>query len=431
MSSSIFKRIFSIPTLVLLVAIVFLAKTYLYKDKSGEARYHGPNPNILSSYTITPSILGRNTSRRRVPTPTPSKIPTPNPTSSLTISPSPIITQKNRIDFGIAGAGILIYLNQSDLDNYFKKLVELGVNWVRFDVEWGAVQRNNSSNYDWSGIDRVVAAAKAAGINSLGTIAYAPKWARDPACSDRFTCQPADPIAFGVFAGQAALRYKNSITHWEIWNEPNIVSFWRPRPSLNLYIEFLKQAYTQIKKVSPDSVVMTGGLAASGNDSEGNMSIPNFVDALYAANAQPYFDAIAIHPYTFPTSPYNTAFWNAWTQLSTVHQTMITKGDNNKKIWITEFGVPTGGPGVVRQIDDFGFVYDKDFMSEASQQLMAQQAIGFYRNNQSWLGTPFWYSFHDLSTATDTPENFFGLFRYDWSKKPAYNTLRNGILGTY
>jgi hypothetical protein len=36
----------------------------------------------------------------------------------------------------------------------------------------------------------------------------------------------------------------------------------------------------------------------------------------------------------------------------------------------------------------------------------------------------FWYSYIDQGTSTSDRENFFGILRADWSKKPAYTTLK-------
>jgi len=107
---------------------------------------------------------------------------------------------------------------------------------------------------------------------------------------------------------------------------------------------------------------------------------------------------------------------------------MVSKGDSNKKIWVTEYGAPTGGPGSVRGLDELTFTYDFDYMSETAQQSMVQQVTTFYGQNKDWMGPFFWYSLKDNGTDRNTPENFFGLLRFDGSKKPAYEVLRKAIL---
>jgi len=91
---------------------------------------------------------------------------------------------------------------------------------------------------------------------------------------------------------------------------------------------------------------------------------------------------------------------------------MITNGDANKKIWITEFGVPTNGPNSYW------------YLSEQGQAGMVTDAMNLYKR-YTWAGPIFWYTLKDSGTDTSTNENFFGLIRFDGSLKPAYQVLKN------
>jgi hypothetical protein len=112
-----------------------------------------------------------------------------------------------------------------------------------------------------------------------------------------------------------------------------------------------------------------------------------------------------------------------------IRLSLVAHGDATKKIWITEYGAPTGGPGTSHEVDQLKFTYGADYMSETAQQTLITQMLGDYLRMSSWVGPVFWYSLHDNSATTNTPENFFGLLRYDWSKKPAYFTLKSFISG--
>jgi hypothetical protein len=45
----------------------------------------------------------------------------------------------------------------------------------------------------------------------------------------------------------------------------------------------------------------------------------------------------------------------------------------------------------------------------------------------SIIGGLFWYSYQDLGTDPSTPENFYGLRRFDGSPKPAYAAFQTAI----
>lgn len=403
--------------------------------------FHGPHLSAalyksgINEVEVLGSKSGRSNSRLK-PTLTPRRVrptttlPTPMPTS--TPSPTPIPTPiANPVlnQAGIAAGGGLSYLGQADLDIYFGQLKELGVSWVRWDFDWGMIQVDGPTSFDWSGTDRVAQTAVKYGVKTLGIITYTPKWAQQTVCAGTFACAPSDPTVFGKFSGEVAVRYAPlGIHHWEIWNEPNIVMFWKPKPDVNSYVAILKSAYTNIKKVDPTAVVLSGGLSPAG-DEDNNIAPVTFIRALYELDTTKDFDGVAIHPYSYPALASYPASWNAWQQIDTVRQIMTANGDSNKPLWLTEFGAPTGGSGDSHnetQLDNF--VYGSDYMTETAQVTMMNDVLSLFSQLKGPTGPFFWYSLKDNGTSRDTPENFFGLLRFDGSKKPAYDVFRNAIL---
>jgi len=382
--------------------------------------YHGPYLETMS--TAPELVLGRSTVKQILITQT--QIPNLQPLTKSTLE-----IDSNK-DYGIAAGEGLTSLSQEDLNLYFENLRTLGVKWVRWDFDWNRIQPDNSNTFQWDGPDRVAATSKKYGIKSLGIITYTPKWARDNACLDDFTCQPSNSAIFGVFAGQVALHYKNSVSYWEIWNEPNIVDFFAPKPSTAKYFDLLKSAYSEIKKNNIQSTVISGGLAPS-SDGNGGISPLTFVSNLYDLGLSRYSDAIALHPYTYPETPEYTTYWNSWQEMLNIHQLMVLKGDVNKKIWVTELGAPIGGPGKVFEANQINaYKYGADFVSEKTQIQIMTESTNFYREtSSSWMGPFFWYSLRDENYPLSTPENFFGLLHNNWTPKPAFAIFKHIITG--
>lgn len=359
---------------------------------------------------------------------------TPVTEASIPITPMPPVSAKSDLSsgqYGVAAGGGLTSLSQPELNAYFESLKALGTKWVRWDVDWSVVQPDNSATYRWTEIDRVALAAKNFGINSLGIITYTPKWARLSSCSTELKCSPADLAAFGRFAAQTALRYKDTISFWEIWNEPNIAYSrrWGIEANVKKYADILKIAYTEIKKVNPSAFIIGGSLAASGDEADGSLSPLTFMNGLYVSGAREYFDAISLHPYTYPASPNYIAPWNHWQEMLPIRDLMVKNNDEAKKVWITEYGAPTGGPGKTLNANQIEgkFYYGVDFMSDEAQKIMMVEAIDFVKNNASWIDKFFWYSLKDISIDRSDPENFFGLLRYDGSQKSAYGVFQSTI----
>lgn len=345
--------------------------------------------------------------------------------------PEPKISAGRSREYGIAAGGELTSKSQAELDRYFGSLRELGVRWVRWDVDWSVIQSAGAENYDWRGTDRVAATADRFGIHSLGIVTYAPGWAKKAGCPAESQCAPRDVASFARFAATAADRYRDSILYWEIWNEPNIPLFWGPKPSAKRYAEALRLASDAIRNANPRAVIISGGLAAAGNDPDGSVAPADFVRELYRYGAKDAFDAMAVHPYTYPVLPGYDVAWNNWKAVRSVHDVMAENGDGNKEVWITEYGAPTGGPGTYFSVNHVrSFRFGVDYMDESSQGAMMAETLSYYSRNSDWIGLFFWYSLRDNGTSRETPENFFGLLRHDWSKKPAYDVFRQAIVST-
>ncbi len=76
--------------------------------------------------------------------------------------------------------------------------------------------------YDWSATDIVVDAARARGLNIYATLAYTPGWANGELGTN---VPPADPADWYKFVYDTVSRYKDSVKHWGMWNEPNLGQF--------------------------------------------------------------------------------------------------------------------------------------------------------------------------------------------------------------
>lgn len=290
----------------------------------------------------------------------------------------------------------------------------LGVKWVRFDFDWSVIEPR-PHGYQVKNVDRVVERLARADIRILGIIAYTPAWANGGK-PNKFH-PPADARAFAEFAAYLAARYSAKGVHaWEIWNEPNLGQFWGNAPDPAAYAALLKQVYPAIKKSDPGAWVVTGGLAQPATSATAIDSL-GFLESMYRHGAQGYFDAVGNHPYTSPRMPGDWAAHN-WRKMAASSPSFLSimkrYGDGGKKIWITEYGAPTGGK------DRWGTV-----ISEARQADMVEQTFG-EAASLPWAGPVFWYNYRDFCPyAPDADaECFFGLVRFDGSPKPAFEKFR-------
>src|SRR5947209_7768875 len=122
---------------------------------------------------------------------------------------------------------------------------------------------------------------------------------------------------------------------YEIWNEPDNVEFWAPRPNAAAYARLYALARAAIHAADPTARVFIGGLTAP----------QRFLPALVAADpALPHaLDGVAIHPYGDTTD-------GVLSLVQAARATLRGLGLGAVALLPTEFGWVTAPPGVPHYI---------------------------------------------------------------------------------
>jgi hypothetical protein len=300
--------------------------------------------------------------------------------------------------YGFSDGAFMEYMPIGDANRELDALSKTGASWLRILIDWSRIEPVKGQ-YDWGYVDGLVNAARAHNLNVLGLIAYTGEWARPP--GSYFTAFPVDPADYGDFAAAVVRRYGDRVSHWELWNEPNLPLFSGYTASNGArYTDLLKAAYPAIKRVQPDSTVVSAGLSRLlGDDSP-----PGFMAQMYAAGAKGFFDAAAAHPYVFPDGLAGDTD-NGWSDVGRLHDVMVANGDGNKKIWMTELGAPTSDPSAQG-------VSQSGQAQQITDVLAAAAATGY-------SGPAFIYSIRDTDTSNrgDLESNFGALLTTDWQPK--------------
>lgn len=301
----------------------------------------------------------------------------------------------------------------------FDLMTEMNAAWVRVDIDWSAVE-SQRGRFDWSYPDLVVDEAAAHGINVLAVVAFSPDWSRTTTTGDPTTerhSRPDQLSDYADFARIAAKRYApRGVRTWEIWNEPNTRKFWPPRPDADEYADVFRVAVDAIRGVSPDSTLLIGGLSPKFEEPESEIAPVVYLEQLYANGTAQLADGIAVHPYSFPAWPMDPSprTDGGFYHLPDVHAVMERNGDTRKRVWITEFGAPTGtGPYAVSEED------------QAAALLQARDQV----QQWDWAGPLIYYELVDGGSDTDDTEQNFGLLREDLSPKAAALALMDDGAG--
>ncbi len=135
------------------------------------------------------------------------------------------------------------------------------------------------------------------------------------------------------FAQEAGWPPGVGVTHWEMWNEPDLIHFWDG--SAEDYARLLKVGYLAAKHTDPNAQVIFGGLAdvySSQWDIPYLSAVLDIFDDDPMAAAHNYFhDILAIHNYTYAYRSWRATF---------IAQRRLNARQLDNEIWLNESGVP-------------------------------------------------------------------------------------------
>ncbi len=310
-------------------------------------------------------------------------------------------TPQRRAPIGLSPGFSVLTDSEAQLADDLDDLVELGITRIRVDLSWATLQPD-PDRFSWSSADRVLDAASARGLHVLGVVGFLPEWQQeDDADGERV---PPDPENFATFVSAAVERYAGQVGAWEIWNEPNTRSFWGANPDPEDYAALVAAATPVIRAGDPGAPVVIGSIAPA-DDGVSELSPATFTRGIYQHLDPALFDALSVHPYSYPAQATGKQQWNTYFRLKRVHRIMKARGDGDKQIWLTEYGAPTGASEVA--------------LSEPAQATMILTGIAEARR-RSYTGPIYLYSLRDAGDDAADPEDNFGLLRRDGTPKVAY-----------
>ena len=278
-----------------------------------------------------------------------------------------------------------------------------GIESVRFWIPWSEVEAERGK-FEWRDVDDTVRKIARAGLTPLPFLFGTPAWA---AKVDGYQCAfwecasfgPASPetrAAFARFSRRAVQRYGpdgvfwrtnwwlpyRPIRVWQLWNEPNLLSFWRPAVYPSGYAELVRVAAEEIHDEDPDAEVVLGGLSGNRTTSK-RISTTAFLKYFYATpGIASSFEGIALHPYDANRR-------GVFKQIDSGLKVAM-ENDPDFDLWITELGWASRGAG--------HWVLIKSLKGQAR---MLRRVFGrLIRRAQDWdLRGIYWYAWRDTEVG--------------------------------
>ncbi|HMM43424.1 MAG TPA: glycosyl hydrolase [Thermomicrobiales bacterium] len=224
-------------------------------------------------------------------------------------------------------------------DQLFPALDDLNVTTVRLSIDWRRFEPVQGQ-FDWRLYDAVFGELAKRDIVIVADFNTIPGWAS----VDKAGCDnPGTEIYLCGLREDMAPAFRNAIRaavsryawveHWEFWNEPEMWQLLGQDAAV--YLRNLRVFYDEAHAINPEIVVAAQTLVgADYMDWTYNLSA-----AWYGAGNEPW-DAISIHPYNWGfvdgpnVQPEEISYW----RISQLRDLMVSRGDTDKPIWITEYG---------------------------------------------------------------------------------------------
>lgn len=255
---------------------------------------------------------------------------------------------------GVVAEGPTLEPNIANLSTEMNVMVRSGVESVRTVFPWADEQpypnaawipKGQESRFrDVNGIptdfdytDRIVGLAAVRHLSVLPIIWHAPFWAaRHP---EDQASPPKGPDDVANYAEALVNRYgpngtfwtqyqnipKQPIRRWQIWNEPNIITYWIDQPFAADYVAMLRAVRAKILAADPGAQIVLAGFV---NDSW------DALKSFYAAGGRGLADILAVHPFTRQVR-------GVVTIIRRYRAVMAQDGEGGKPIIVSELSWPS------------------------------------------------------------------------------------------
>lgn len=326
---------------------------------------------------------------------------------------------------------------------------DMGAGWIRQQFPWAEIEyRQDPDNpfWDlknqqsaWLKYDQIVDAAQRYNLRVIARIDSAPEWSHPLTSTLKSPPDAAHMIDFANFIKTFVERYRGRIAAIQVWNEPNLTGEWtvadpayegKTRPvNPAEYVELLKTAYEAAKTADPSMIVLAAPLAPNNETLAyaGNLNELDYLDAMYKAGAQAYFDAMSANAYgkEFPPEDPPSRDKLNFRRVELLREVMERNGDGNKAVWFNEYGWNASPETIPVEELRWGRV------TPEQQADYTVRGIQYARDNWPWAGVfTIWYLRQVGDLSPTSSEYYFSLVDFDFVVSPTYEAVQKAAQGS-
>ena len=201
------------------------------------------------------------------------------------------------------------------------RLWDAGVAWPNLETSKG--------QWDFGTLDKDVVLAQKHKVEIILPLGLSPSWASSrpyerSAYKPGFAAEPEVIEDWRNYVRAVALRYKNRVHYFEIWNEPNLPKFYSG--TTKQMVTLAREAYQILKEVDPTVTVISPSATGGGNGL-------TWLEDYLQQGGGVYADVIGYHFYVSPESPESML-----KVINKVQAIMSKYQVSDKPLWNTETG---------------------------------------------------------------------------------------------
>jgi polysaccharide biosynthesis protein PslG len=309
-----------------------------------------------------------------------------------------------------------------------RMLKKSGAKTLRWSMFWARIERS-PGQFDWSVQDEVIGDLASKGIRVLPILSGTPDWlANSP--SDPPIKSQKQRNAWTNFLREAVQRYgpngaywsgpyqadhprkrARPIKIWQVWNEPNITSHFKPHPSPARYVDLLKLSHNAIEDADPGAKVMFAGMPGYSTQ----INAWDFLRLAYGQKGVKHaFDIVALHPYAHNVD-------QMLHEVSSVRHAMHNAGDGQTPMWITEIGWGS--------LPKNATPYRLTKGRKGQAKVLKHAFHALKQRRRHWhIGRVLWFNFRDPSGGSAEGCSFCtsaGLLQNNFTPKPSFSAFQS------